>query len=95
MKLNTTPRVADPLVQQELTRHALQVNAMSEGRLTGAYNAQAAAPTTGAYAQGDFIRNNAPAELGSAASKYVVTGWICVASGTPGTFVQARVLTGN
>ena len=27
--------------------------------------------------------------------KYIVTGWICTVSGTPGTFKESRVLTGG
>jgi len=96
MKVNTTPRIAgDPALVAELRTHALQINAISEGRLAGSYNAQTAAPTTGTYAQGDFIRNSAPTELGSASSKYVIFGWVCTAAGTPGTFLQCRFLTGN
>jgi len=96
MKVNTTPRiVGDPALVAELRTHALQINAISEGRLAGSYNAQTAAPTTGTYAQGDFIRNSAPTELGSASSKYVIFGWVCTVAGTPGTFLQCRFLTGN
>lgn len=92
MKVNTTPRIkADPDLVAELRAHALQINAASEGRMAGAYNAQTAAPTTGDYAQGDFIRNSAPAELGSASSKYVIFGWIHDGS----AFLQCRFLTGN
>lgn len=54
-----------------------------------------AAPTTGAWVQGDILRNSAPVELGVAGSKYVITGWICVASGSPGTWREMRSLTGN
>lgn len=74
---------------------AIQVNAASEGQIQGAYNALTAPPTTGDHQKGDFIRNSAPAELGTAGAKYVVTGWICSAAGTPGTWLQCRVLTGN
>lgn len=97
MKLNIQPRVAlqDVAMQRELREHALQVNMLSEGRISAANNASTAAPTTGAYAQGDFVRNSAPSELGSASSKYVIFGWLCVSSGTPGTFVQCQFLTGN
>ena len=97
MKLNTQPRVAlqDVAMQRELREHALQVNLLAEGRLAATNNASTAAPTTGSYAQGDFVRNIAPSELGSASSKYVIFGWLCVYSGTPGTFVQCRFLTGN
>ena len=97
MKLNIQPRVAlqDVAMQRELREHALQVNMLSEGRISATNNASTAAPTTGSYAQGDFVRNSAPSELGSASSKYVIFGWLCVSSGTPGTFMQCRFLTGN
>lgn len=47
-------------------------------------------PTAGA--PGDFVWNNAPTEQGIAGAKYVVLGWSCVVGGT---WVEARVLTGN
>lgn len=96
-RLNLQPRVAlnDPAMQRELRDHAMQVNQLTEGRLSAVTNATTAAPTTGSHAQGDFVRNSAPSELGAAASKYVIFGWICVTGGTPGTWVQARFLTGN
>ena len=96
-KLNLSPRVAinDPALQRELREHASQVNLLTEGRLGAVHNATTAAPTTGANAQGDFLRNSTPVELGAASSKYVIYGWLCVASGTPGTFVECRFLTGN
>lgn len=72
-----------------------QVNALTEGRISAIYNASTAAPTAGSYVQGDFIRNSAPAEAGTAGSKYVKFGWVCVSSGTPGTWVECRFLTGN
>lgn len=73
----------------------MQVNATSEGRIIGAYNARTAAPTTGTYKQGDFVRKSDVAEAGAGGSKYVILGWICTVSGTPGTWLEARVLTGN
>lgn len=86
-------------VMNKLTRMwadmAIQVNATSEGQIQGAYNALTSPPTTNSYKQGDFIRNSAPIELGTAGSKYVITGWICSVSGTPGTWLQCRSLTGN
>lgn len=72
-----------------------QVNALSEGRLSASYAAQTSAPTTDTWVQGDFVLNSAPTELGTAGAKYIVHGWQCVASGTPGTWVQCRFLTGN
>lgn len=96
MKLNTTPRVnVDAETARWYREIANQVNALSEGRIVGFYTAAAAAPTTGTWAQGDIVKNSAPAEAGSASSKYVVTGWICTVAGTPGTWLPMRVFTGN
>jgi hypothetical protein len=72
-----------------------RLNALSDGQMSAIDNAAIAAPTTGTYAKGDFIRNSAPAELGTAASKYVIYGFLCVTGGSPGTWVQCRFLTGN
>lgn len=96
-KLNTTPRVGvqNDLLQRELREHATQVNLMTEGRQAAFYQARTAAPTTDVWAQGDFVLNSAPTELGSAGSKYIIHGWRCVVAGTPGTWVQCRFLTGN
>lgn len=58
-------------------------------------DAGTAPPATGRYAQGDVLRNSAPTELGTAGSRYVIVGWVCVATGTPGTWREMRVLTGN
>lgn len=74
---------------------AEQVNAVSEGAISANHNALTAAPTTGAYQQGDFVRNKEPVELGAPGAKYVVHGWQCVVSGEPGTWVECRYLTGN
>ena len=97
MKANTTPRVGtdDPLLQRELREHATQINLISEGRIAGFYTALAAVPSSGTWLQGDTVKNTAPAELGTAGSKYFIEGWTCVVSGTPGTWVQNRYLTGN
>ena len=95
-KLNTTPRVnVDAETARWYREIANQVNALSEGRIVGFYSAATAAPTTGAWAQGDIVKNSAPAEAGSASSKYVVIGWICTVAGTPGTWLPMRVFTGN
>ena len=74
---------------------AQRMNAISDGQISAIDNAATAAPTTGTYAQGDFIRNKSPTELGTAGSRYVIRGFICVAGGTPGTWVQSRTLTGS
>lgn len=82
-----------------LLRHlrdaAMQLNNLSEGRLSAVNNATTAAPTTGTYAQGDFVLNSEPSELGVAGSKYIIHGWRCTVSGTPGTWVECRYLTGS
>jgi hypothetical protein len=70
------------------------VNNIAEGRLSARY-ADTAAPTTRKWAQGDFVTNSAPVEAGSGGSKYIITGWICVTAGEPGTWKACRVLTGN
>lgn len=95
MKLNTTPRLnADASLVREMREHAAQVNLIAEGRMAGSYNAQSAAPTTGEYMVGDFVRNSAPSELGSPGSKYVVLGWMCIAA-SPLAFVPIQPPTGN
>ena len=96
MKLNKTPRKpvdADTDLWYSPVAH--QLNALSEGLVSASYTALTSVPTSGTWSQGDFVRNKTPVEAGTAASKYVVIGWICVASGTPGTWLQSRVLTGN
>lgn len=96
MKLNSTPRQEkDPETTRWYMQVAKQVNALSEGRIGAFYTALTAAPTSGTWARGDFVVNSAPAEAGTAGSKYVIHGWVCVSAGTPGTWVQARYLTGN
>ena len=82
-------------LEQVLLGFAKQVNAVSEGRITGHHNAATSAPTTGLYQRGDYLRNSAPAVLGAAGSQYVIKGWLCTASGEPGTWVQDRGLTGT
>ena len=92
MRANSTPRISgDPDLTRELREHAVLINLMTDGRLAGTDNATTAAPTTGTHAVGDFVRNSAPAEAGSASSKYVILGWVQTATG----FLECRVLTGN
>lgn len=72
-----------------------KVNAFGDGRSSAIDNQATAAPTTGTWALGDFVKNSAPSELGTAGSRYILTGWLCITGGTPGTWREARVLTGN
>jgi len=96
MRVNKTPRIAqDAILSRELAEHATLINLMTDGKLTGTNNAMPAAPTGEMYAQGDFVRNSLPTEIGAIGSKYVVLGFMCVLGGTPGTFLQCRALTGN
>lgn len=82
-------------LQRVLRNTAQKVNQLADGKVAGTDFALTAAPTTGQFQVGDFVKNSAPSELGSAGSKYVVAGWLCVTAGSPGTFVQCRFLTGN
>ena len=72
-----------------------QLNGISEGTAAYVTNAYTTSPISGTYAIGDFVKNSAPSETGAAASKYIILGWICTVAGTPGTWLQCRVLTGN
>jgi hypothetical protein len=90
MKLNETPRLAinDPLMQREFREHATQVNLLADGRISAVNSSRTAAPTTGDWKQGDFVRNSTPTviNLHGAGHDYVIIGWICLTSGTPGTW---------
>lgn len=97
------PFVGTPNYQTELNRQlyillrdiASQLNSLSNSEISAKNNADTSAPTTGTYYQGDFVPNSQPSEAGTAGNKYVIIGWICTASGTPGTWLQCRTLTGN
>ena len=96
MKLNITPRAdVDAETARWYREIARQVNGLAEGSIAALYQATTAAPTTGTWMRGDFVTNSAPTELGEVLSKYVILGWVCVAAGTPGTWVAPRSLTGN
>ena len=89
------PSRLNVVLDQQFFAIATKVNGLADGRLSQIDNARTSVPTTGTWAQGDFVRNSTPSELGAAASKYVIFGWLCTVGGTPGTFVQCRFLTGN
>lgn len=78
---------------------AKQVNDLTEGRINAVTNAASSVPTTGTWAQGDFVRNSTPSEAGTAGSKYVITGWLRLTSGSNNVlntdWVATRSLTGN
>lgn len=55
-----------------------------------------AKPTSEQWKIGDVVTNNAPIELGTAGSKYIVEKWISVTAGSGSSiFRDGRVLTGN
>jgi len=58
-------------------------------------DARATVPVTGSYKQDDIVWKTGVVEAGTVGSKYVHIGWVCVASGTPGTWKEMRVLTGG
>lgn len=80
---------------ERLREAANKVNGMASGRVSALDGLYTSAPTAGDWTQGDRVTNSAPTELGSAGSKYVVLEWVCVASGSPGTWKECRVLTGG
>ena len=69
-----------------------QLNAISEGRVAAHHGALTAAPTTGTWQRGDYVKNSAPSATGS--PEVVILGWVCVSGGTPGTWKECRSLTG-
>lgn len=54
-----------------------------------------AKPTSGTWNQGDVCINKTPTEIGDVGSKYIIEKWICIAGGTPGTWKECRVITGD
>ena len=100
MKLNEAPQLTEgplflPVLVELLRQIAKKVNSLASGSASAFENTGTAAPTTGTWAQGDFVKNSAPAEAGSAGSKYITQGWTCTVSGAPGTWLPVRTLTGN
>lgn len=102
MKLTTDPKVPAASSQTFLQRLydlfraiSFQVNGISEGRIESFHTAATSAPTAGTYQKGDFVYNSSPSEVTNAGFAYVLTGWRCVTSGTPGTWVEERIPTGG
>lgn len=103
MKLNELPLIPQdtksPNFSSSLSKVfrdiAQKVNAIAAGSYSGFDGQATAAPTTGTWRQGDYVKNSNPVEAGAASSRYVIHGWVCTVSGTPGTWLQDRGLTGN
>jgi hypothetical protein len=72
-----------------------QVNGLSEGQIAARYYTNTVMPavTLMPAAQGDIVWKSNPSEGGTTSEAYVVVGWICTASGSPGTWEEMRVLT--
>jgi hypothetical protein len=74
------PRQYDAQIFTEIVRQFQdQLNALTEGRAGAYHGAATAAPTTGEWVIGDWVKNSAPASAG-------YFGFVCTVSGTPGTW---------
>ena len=62
-----------------LTSVVRQVDDLTEGRSSAYHGVMDAPPTSGSWVRGDWIKNRLPSPSG-------MFGWICVESGTPGTW---------
>lgn len=100
MKLPLDPRL--PIINSDTLRPLTQRLQELFRQYANSYNDSymwdtqgTVAPTTGTWAQGDRCKNTSPSELGTAGSKYVIIGFVCVSSGTPGTWKEMRTLTGG
>lgn len=102
MKLSLDPNVGTdatapgfmPRFYELYREMARKINGIAAGDIESADNSATAIPVIAAT-RGKFVRNSTPSELGTAGSKYVITGWLCTASGNPATFVACRSLTGG
>ncbi len=81
IQLSTEPQQLVAQLTYLLRDMADQVNGLTDGTVFSVHSARIAAPTTGTFNQGDFVRNKTP----SGATP--TFGWICTAAGTPGTWV--------
>ena len=68
-----------------------QENSHAEGRLVARHGAMSSVPTNGTFAKGDIVWDSAPA----VSNGTVRLGWINVASGSPGTFQEIRVMVAS
>src|SRR5678815_541505 len=78
--INRVPRQYDQAAIQEVVRLIeTQGNQLAEGAIAARHGAMTAAPTAGTFVRGDIVWNSTPIAGGP-------IGWVCVVSGTPGTF---------
>lgn len=91
---NRIPRDYNAATFQEIVRFLEeQSNLHAEGKLRARHGAMTAAPTIGNWEKGDFVWNSSPSATSDAQADYVVIGWMCTTSGTPGTWTQIRGLS--
>ena len=97
MRLPANPTLANvsPDLLRLISKITSQLNAITEGQAAAVHSALTAAPTTGSWAVGDFVLNSSPSVAGAGGSQYIIHGWRCTVSGTPGTWVEMRTLTGT
>src|SRR3990167_10977945 len=101
LELQVPDKYDKPTLARVIQAICYQVNLLSEGSITARYQAQASVPSSSAvaYVQGDMVWDSNPTVRASVApgvaSNYVRLGWLSVAPGKPGTFVEVRTLTGT
>lgn len=66
-------------IQEVVEELENQVNRLSEGRQFAYHTSATSAPTGGDWVLGDWVKNSEPSAGG-------YFGWVCVTSGTPGTW---------
>lgn len=76
------------------------IGLLSDGRIQGRITATTVPSGSAvAYTPGDVVWDSAPTVRGSVApgvaASYVRLGWVNVSAGSPGTFVEWRILTGT
>jgi hypothetical protein len=82
-------------LQENFDRLLIDVSNLRDGRMYG-HISSTVAPTWGTNAAGDLVRNSAPTEVtATAGDNYVVWGWVCTVSGSPGTWEELRIPTGT
>lgn len=92
---HSVPREYDAASMQSIVRQVeQQANKLAEGSITARHGAMTAAPTTGNWVKGDTVDNSNPSVVVDVVD-YVLMGWICTASGAPGTWKERRVLVEN
>lgn len=105
MRLDETPLLGnvEPGLKVALTRVlkniAIKVNQLGGGYISGNDNTNIAAPSTGSWFLGDYVKKSNPVQAGAPGAKYVIKGWIRVTSGSGNAlntdWLEDRALTGN